>query len=173
VLLASTARGLSGDELAVLLYQEDGSTSTLRAELNRLRHLLGDTLLASRPYRLMADLTADWLAVEAHLARGDVAAALRRYRGPLLPASVAPGVSRLRESLEASLRQSVLHSRQPDLMSTWTRSSWGTDDYDMWRAQLDALGPTSPLRPLAAGQLARLDREFGLPDEERGRSRRP
>ncbi len=173
VLLASTVRGLSGDELAVLLYQEDGSTSTLRAELNRLRHLLGDTLLASRPYRLVAELTADWLAVEAHLARGDVAAALRRYRGPLLPASVAPGVLRLRENLDASLRESILRSRQPDLMSTWTRSSWGTDDYDMWRAQLDALGPTSPLRPLAAGQLARLDREFGLPGGERGRYQRP
>src|SRR5674476_88455 len=34
LLLASAARGLSGDELAVLLYEEDGSASTLRAELN-------------------------------------------------------------------------------------------------------------------------------------------
>ena len=47
LLLASAARGLSGDELAVLLYEEDGSASTLRAELNRLRHLLGEELLAS------------------------------------------------------------------------------------------------------------------------------
>src|SRR5674476_1141189 len=31
LLLASAARGLSGDELAVLLYEEDGSASTLRA----------------------------------------------------------------------------------------------------------------------------------------------
>ncbi len=173
VLLSSTARGLSGDELAVLLYPEDGSTSTLRAELNRLRHLLGEELLASRPYRLMAELSADWLAVEAHLATDDVVAALRRYRGPLLPASVAPGVVRLRESLEASLRQAVIDSGEPDLMSTWTRSAWGLDDYRMWQAQFDALGPTSPLRPLAAGQLARLDREFGLPSTERRRPRRP
>ena len=91
LLLASTARGLSGDELAVLLYEEDTSTSTLRAELNRLRHLLGEELLASRPYRLMAELTADSLVVEALLATGDVAAALRRYRGPL-----AAGLGRAR-----------------------------------------------------------------------------
>ena len=52
LLLASAPRGLSGDELAVLLYEEDGSASTLRAELNRLRSLLGEDLLASRPYRL-------------------------------------------------------------------------------------------------------------------------
>ena len=152
----------------MLLYEEDSTTSTLRAEMNRLRHLLGDELLALAPYRLTAELTADWLAVEARLATGDVAAALRRYRGPLLPDSVAPGVVRLREELEASLRQAVLSSREPDLMSSWTRSAWGADDYEMWQAQLRALGPSSPLRPLAAGQLARLDRELGLP-----RLRRP
>ena len=82
LLLASAARGLSGDELAVLLYPEDSSTSTLRAELNRLKHLLGDELVASRPYRLMAELTGDWLAVEAHLAMGNLVAAVRQYRGP-------------------------------------------------------------------------------------------
>ena len=139
LLLASAARGLSGDELAVLLYEEDSSASTLRAEL-----------------------TADWLAVESHLAVGAVAAALRAYRGPLLPGSSAPGVVRLRESIQASLRQAVLDSGEPDLMSTWTRSAWGVDDYAMWQAQLAALGAGSPLRPLATGQLARLDRDLGL-----------
>lgn len=172
VLLASTPRGLSGDELAVLLYPEDGGRSTLRAELNRLRHLLGEDLLSSRPYRVTAQLTADWLTVEAHLARAETAAAVRRYRGPLLPASVAPGVVRLRENLEASLRQAVLDSAEPDLMSTWTRSSWGADDYQMWQAQLASLGPRSPLRPLAAGQLARLDRELGLASPGWDESRR-
>jgi len=163
LLLASAARGLSGDELAVLLYEEDTRDSTLRAELNRLRNLLGDDLLVSRPYRLVAELTADWLAVEAHLAAGDVPAALRAYRGPLLPGSSAPGVVRLRDSIAASLRQAVLHSREPDLMSTWTRSAWGADDYEMWTAQLKTLDTTSPLRSLASGQLARLDRELCSP----------
>jgi hypothetical protein len=172
LLLASAPRGLAGDELAVLLYEEDSSASTLRAELNRLRNLLGEELLASRPYRLVAEVTGDWLAVEAHLAAGAVAAAMRVYRGPLLPSSTAPGVVRLREYVEASLRQAVLNSREPDLMSTWTRSAWGADDYDMWRAQFEALGAASPLRPLAAGQLARLDREFGITASVQGRVRR-
>jgi hypothetical protein len=79
-----------------------------------------------------------------------VAAALRVFRGPLLPTSTAPGVARLGEYIEASMRQAVLDSREPDLMSTWTLSAWGADDYDKWRAQLDVLGPGSPLRPLAA-----------------------
>jgi hypothetical protein len=161
LLLASAPRGLSGDELAVLLYEEDVTGSTLRAEMNRLRSLLGDDLLASRPYRLAADVTADWLAVEAQVAAGAVGSALRLYRGPLLPASTAPGVLRLRQSIEATLRQAVLASGEADLMSTWTRSAWGADDYEMWTAQLAALGPRSPLRPLVTGQIARLDRELG------------
>jgi hypothetical protein len=172
LLLASAPRGLSGDELAVLLYEEDSSASTLRVELGRLRAILGDDLLASRPYRLVADVGADWLGVEAMLAIGDVAAAVRAYRGPLLPQSRAPGVVRLRDGVEASLRQAVLDSREPDLMSTWTRSEWGADDYDMWQAQLEALSPRSPLRSLVIGQLGRLDRELGVGSRLDGRQLR-
>ena len=162
LLLASTPRGLSGDELAVLLYEDDGASSTLRAELNRLRHLLGDELLASRPYRLAASVTGDWLGVEAHLSAGDLRSALQMYRGPLLPRSTAPGVTRLREMLTESLRHALLHSGESDLMSQWTRSAWGSDDYEMWVAQQAVVPTGSPMAPLIAGQLARLDRELGI-----------
>ena len=161
LLLASAPRGLSGDELAVLLYEEDSSASTLRVEMGRLRSLLGDDLLASRPYRLVAGLAGDWLGVEAHLAAGDVASALRAYRGPLLPRSVAPGVVRLRESIEGDVRTAILRSDRADLMSAWTRSASGADDYEMWQAQARVLGISSPLMPLVQNQLQRLDNEFG------------
>ncbi|KJK12596.1 transcriptional regulator [Terrabacter sp. 28] len=163
LLLASAPRGLSGDELAVLLYEEDSSASTLRVEMGRLRGLLGDDLLASRPYRLVAGLAGDWLAVEAHLAAGDVASAMRAYRGPLLPRSVAPGVVRLRESIEGDVRTAILRSGRADLMSAWTRSASGADDYEMWQAQARVLGPGSPLLPLVQNQIQRLDRELGTP----------
>jgi hypothetical protein len=162
LLLASTPRGLSGDELVVLLYEDDGGDSTLRAELNRLRHLLGGGLLASRPYRLTATVAADWLAVEAMVAAGDVAGAMRAYGGPVLPRSVAPGVVRLRSQIEQGLRHAVMRSGRADLMSSWTRTAWGSDDYEMWQTQRTALGPGSPLLPLVDGQLARLDRELGI-----------
>jgi hypothetical protein len=162
LLLASAPRGLSGDELVVLLYEDENGDSTLRAEMNRLRHLLGGDLLASRPYRLVAGVTADWMAVEALLAAGDVAAAMRAFRGPLLPRSTAPGVIRLRDAVTHSLRHAILRSKSPDLMSAWTRSSWGSDDYDMWVAQRAALTASSPLHPMVEGQIARLDKDFGL-----------
>jgi hypothetical protein len=117
-------------------------------------------VLASRPYRLAGSITADWLALEAQLAAGDLRSAMRGYRGPILPRSTAPGVVRLREQLHLSLREALRRSGQADLMSTWTRSSWGSDDYDMWLAQRDALGPTSPMLPLVDGQIARLDRDL-------------
>jgi hypothetical protein len=160
LLLASAPRGLSGDELAVLVYEDDGASSTLRAELNRLRSLLGEDVLASRPYRLAGSVTGDWLALEARLAAGDLRTAMRAYRGPILPRSTAPGVVRLREQLHMSLREAVRRSGQADLMSAWTRSAWGADDYDMWLAQRDALGTTSPMLALVDGQLARLDRDL-------------
>lgn len=161
LLLGTASQGLSGDELAVLLYEDDGASSTLRAELNRLRHLLGDELLVSRPYRLAATIAGDWLAVEAQLAAGDLRGALRAYRGPVLPRSTAPGVVRLREQLHHSLRAALLAGREPDLMSTWTRTAWGADDYEVWLTQRDVIAATSPMRALVEGQIARLDRELG------------
>ena len=118
LLLASAPRGLSGDELAVLLYEDDGASSTLRAELNRLRGLLGDDVLASRPYRLAASVTGDWLAVEAQLAAGDL-----RRRDARLPrarssrARRRPGVVRLRDELEALAAPggAPVRRRRPDV----------------------------------------------------------
>jgi hypothetical protein len=160
-LLALSPGGLSGDEVASMLWEDGAGTSTLRAEFNRLRGLLGESLLASRPYRLVGGVTGDWLAVEALLAAGDVRSASRAYAGPLLPRSTAPEVVRVREHLEAGLRRALLTSAEADLMSAWTRSSWGRDDYEMWEAQRRLVASGSPMRALIDGQLDRLDRELG------------
>lgn len=172
LLLTETPRGLSGPELGIQLYEEDNMSSTLRAEMTRLRHLLGEDLLPSRPYRLAAEVTSDWLAVQAQLAAGDVAGAVRSYRGPILPRSVAPGVCRIRDCVQSSLREAVLRSGRPELMSQWTRSSWGTDDYEMWQVQSQALDPRSPLLPMIRSQLHHLDLSLGVtPNRSRSRGR--
>ena len=145
LLLASAPRGLSGDELAVLLYEEDSSASTLRVEMGRLRSLLGDDLLASRPYRLVAELAGDWLGVEAHLAAGDVASAHAR-----LPRPAPAALGRARESCacarasRATCAGPSCGSGRADLMSAWTRSASGRRRLRDVAGAGRLLGPGSP-----------------------------
>jgi hypothetical protein len=160
VVLAGHEEGLSGDELAVLLYPGDVTSSTLRAEMVRMRALLGDAL-ASRPYRLMCEVSSDWAAVTARLAAGDVPGALRLYHGPLLPQSEAPAVVRQRQDLHEWMRAAILADGRQELLINWTQSRWGADDLEMWRRQCAILPATSPLRPRAEATASRLDAEFG------------
>ncbi len=160
IILAACPAGLSGDELAYLLYPDDLISSTLRAELVRLRALLGGQVLSSRPYRLTCEVSSDWAAVSAQLAVGDLAEALRLYRGPLLPRSEAPGVAELRGDLERALRAAVLASGQPEYLVRWTRSRWGADDLEMWQRLCTVLPASSPLRPFATATAAKLDADL-------------
>ena len=159
--LATHPGGLSGDELAVMLYPGDVSPATLRAEVVRLRSLLGADVLASRPYRLCSEVTSDWAAVAARLAAGDLAGALKLYPGPLLPPSEAPEVVRLRADLHGWLRALVLADGGQELVVNWTQSRWGADDLEMWHRQCALLPSRSPLRPRAEAMVERLDAELG------------
>ena len=60
-LLAESPDGMTGEQLGVQLYGDEANPITLRAEMARLRRLLGDELLASRPYRLRIPVRADFL----------------------------------------------------------------------------------------------------------------
>jgi hypothetical protein len=122
VVLAGRADGVCGDELATLLYPGNVTSSTLRAEMVRLRALLGHQALASRPYRLTCDVSSDWAAVGSHLATGDMTAALRGYHGPLLPHSEAPGVVRQRDELHDWLRAMILSDGRHELLVSWTQA---------------------------------------------------
>jgi hypothetical protein len=159
--LATHPGGLSGDELAVMLYPGDVSPATLRAEMVRLRSLLGADVLASRPYRLYSEVASDWVAVAAKLAAGDLAGALKLYPGPLLPQSEAPEVVRLRTDLHGWLRALVLADGAQELVVNWTQSRWGVDDLEMWHRQCALLPSRSPLRPRAEAMVERLDAELG------------
>ena len=71
----------------------------MRSEISRLRRLLGPAL-ATRPYRLTADVEADLVELLEHARAGRAAEALAMRDGVLLPGSVAPGIARLREELD-------------------------------------------------------------------------
>jgi len=162
ILLLMHPEGRTGDQLGLDLYADDLNPVTVRAELSRLRRILGPELLDSRPYRLRSELGSDVATVTRLLEHGRVADALAAYAGPLLPASDAPGIVKLRRLFEAHLRAAVLASRDRALMQTWIDSAWGGDDLEMWETYTASLPTGSPARRLAAGKVTQLAAEYGL-----------
>ncbi|MEV7507179.1 GAF domain-containing protein [Streptomyces sp. NPDC091201] len=161
VLLAHHPGGLSGEELSIALYEDESVRPvTLRAEMARLRGLLGAGVLLSRPYRTAVPPAADFTAVTRQLAAGAVSAALEHYPGPLLPASTAPGVVRLRRRIEDQARAAVIARADPGLLGDWVCGPWGADDVEVWRALAAAL-PPGPPRSAALARVRALDLELG------------
>ena len=152
VILALAAGGLSGPRLAVELSEADVHPVTLRAEMSRLRTLLGDGLLGSQPYALRRPVTSDFASVLDLLAEGRVGAAVAAYPGPLLPDSEAPAVVDHRVMLEQQLRAEVLASGDAMLLRRWVKAAWGADDAAAWQALARQLPGGSPQRAAAAAR---------------------
>ncbi|MFJ4922864.1 GAF domain-containing protein [Streptomyces sp. NPDC088725] len=155
-LLARHPEGVTGDELLVDLYEDESVTPvTLRAELSRLRALLGPGLLLSRPYRLAGRVDTDFDAVARRLASGAVTSAMSAYAGPLLPGSRAPAVVRLRRRLAGQLRAALIARGDPGLLADWAYSPWGEDDLPLWQALAAALPARQ--RPPVLARVRELD----------------
>ncbi len=134
VVLALAEGGRSAGRLAVELSEVELGRSTVRAEMSRLRAVLGDALLDSRPYALRRSATADFTTVAALLAEGRVHEAMAIYDGPLLPSSEAPFVREYRTALEQQLRGAVLASGDAQLVRRWVSAGWGSADVIAWQA---------------------------------------
>lgn len=144
-LLAEHPRGLGAEELAVLLHPGHLSLVAVRAEISRLRRVAdgvldGPLLAGSRPYRLARPPRSDVDIVRSRLRRGDVRGALSAYPEPLLRRSVAPGVERLREELEAEIRTAVHSCDDAAAVEQWTAREEGADDHAAW-TRLALLAP--------------------------------
>lgn len=161
VVLAQHPEGLTGESLAIELYENEASSVTLRAEVSRLRRVLGEDAVSSRPYRLDLPLRTDVDEVRQALDRGSLRRAVDLYAGPLLPHSDAPGVVALREELRSELRGALLRSRNADVLLTWGESYDGRDDLEVWTAVLGALPVSSPRRDRVRARLTRLEADLG------------
>ncbi|MDN3029223.1 GAF domain-containing protein [Streptomyces sp. S.PB5] len=165
VALALENRGVHGDRLAVDLSEREIPASTLRAEMTRLRAVLGPALLGSRPYALLRPVRTDFGEVAALLAAGRVAEALARYPGPLLPRSEAPVVVEQRRSLEQQLRGAVLGVGDIRMLRGWVETAWGADDPGAWLALAHRLPGGSAQRAAAAARARALDPALALPPQ--------
>jgi hypothetical protein len=156
LLLADAPDGLSSAELGVALSDDDQAMVTIRAELSRLRSQLGPVPLLSRPYRL-PQVTSDIADLREDLRQGRLRAAVARYRGPVLPASSAPGVEQIRDDLHRHLRGRLLAGSDPDALLAFADTPYGREDFDVWSRALAVLPPSSSRLPEVTEHLLRLD----------------
>ncbi|MBB2891518.1 transcriptional regulator [Flexivirga oryzae] len=156
LLLSEAADGMTADQLAVALSDDELPSVTLRAEISRLRGVLPDGLLLSRPYRFGQAVRSDIAVVREHLERGEVGAAVSAYRGPVLPDSEAPGVIQIREQLHTRMRNSVLKHGDSDLLLRFADTMFGRDDLQLWEAAEALVGAGSPRRDSVSARVSRL-----------------
>ena len=161
VLLIRHPEGLSADHLAMLLDDKDLDVVTIRAEMSRLRRVIGNSHIASRPYRLLSQVASDMGDVLDALQAGDVSAALSAYSGALLPQSVSPAIGRLRTELMTSLRGAVLACADLALLRRWLELPDGRDDRRGWTLLHDHAETDPVARAGARGHLAGLDSDLG------------
>ncbi|MGA6162621.1 hypothetical protein [Amycolatopsis magusensis] len=125
---------------------------TVRAEIHRLRGQSGPDAVRARPYRLGAEVDADFLRARNAARRGEVA----EFAGPLLPESESPAVREERESLTALVRHVLLAGGGAEALWSYGDTSCGVDDVEIMDALLDALARDDPRRSLVRTHRARL-----------------
>jgi GAF domain len=155
VLLASHPAGMTGEQLALALYGDAGKPATARAEVSRLKRLLGECVQTD-PYRLEATVKSDIAGVTRLLRDGRVDEAAALYSGPVLPRSEAPAVADVRNELDGWTRRAVVASDDLDALWSWLRSPSGEDDIQGWKRFLSSLPHEDGRRGLAAARLERL-----------------
>lgn len=154
-LLAMYPDGLSTEQLTLHLYGDDGKAVTTRSLMSRLRRLLGPCL-RGRPYRLCAEVRADFLEVLRLVHAGHADLALARYRGPLLVESAVLRIEDARNELAAALRR-VAISSGPDALWAWLETDHGRDDLHAMDVFLQRTGWHDPRRAAIAARRQSLE----------------
>ena len=159
-LLVAHPSGLTAEELAIALYGDFGKPMTVRAEMSRLKRLLGSAL-GAEPYRFAVPVDSDLATVRQLLEEGRAADAVSYYPGPALPHSEAPGVVELRTELDGWMRRAVMTTDDVEPLWTWLHTPSGEDDVAAWKRFLAAVPYEDGRRGQAATRLERLREAFG------------
>ena len=137
-LLALNPDGLDLAELHARLYGDRPvSLGTLKAEMSQLRAVLGGRL-ESRPYRIGLDVRCDVTDVLHRLRVGDVAGAVERYGGELLPGSESPALAEFGHFVTVAVRNALLSEPHPAAVQRYL---------ELTPHDLDLLGRTNGRRP--------------------------
>jgi hypothetical protein len=157
-LLALNPAGLSLDALHALLYGDRRvAPATLKAEISRLRGLLGGAI-ASRPYRITAAVRCDARDVLDLLRAGRLAAAASVYGGELLAGTEAPGLIECGTYLAVAVREALLADPEPEAVLRYVEVA--PYEVDVLERAIAALRHTAhPALPLLR---ARLDAAYRM-----------
>lgn len=143
-------RGLKAEELAEQLYGETGREVTLRAEMARLRKILGKSGqgidVLSRPYRFSQRLRCDAVEIMKALKNHDLDRALSLANAPLLPESTSPQVRQIAANVESLLRETVLEDGSSHQLMHYLETTLGADDQWAHQVALRELPTDSPQR---------------------------
>ena len=150
----------------MLLDDKDLDVVTVRAEMSRLRRVIGAEYVASRPYRLLAPITSDIGDVFDALDAGDVDVRAGPVPGRAAAAvGVAGDRAAAHRAVARALRGAVLAGGRAFRICCGAGSNCpkGRDDRDGWRVLHDSTADAGPVaRAQARGHLAGLDFELGL-----------
>lgn len=152
-ILALTSEGFSFDELRTHLYGDRRvAATTLRVELSKLRAILGEDLLVSRPYRLNAQVDLDLSRALSRLAAGDTRQVLDLFHGEPLPGSTSPYLREVCTHVCVSLRNRLLLTGGAvDALRYAEIFPW---DDEVLRTAMDRTPRGDPAIPLLMGRLS-------------------
>ncbi|MEN3980188.1 transcriptional regulator [Acinetobacter sp. CWB-B33] len=115
-ILALCPQGMTLDTLHQALYGERKvSIGTLKAEMSQLRDVLGG-MLGSRPYRILANVEADFLLAEQALDAGYIESALKLCSGVFLVKTESPFLCAWRDCLESRLSDAIFKANETDVL---------------------------------------------------------
>ena len=115
-ILALCPQGMTLDTLHQALYGERKvSIGTLKAEMSQLRDVLGG-MLGSRPYRILANVEADFLQAEQALDAGYTESALKLCSGVFLAKTESPFLCAWRDCLESRLSDAIFKADETDVL---------------------------------------------------------
>lgn len=165
LLLAWHRQGISADRLGRLLYDDVPRAAVVRAEMRRLRDYLDRGIgpaLTSRPYAFIEVPHLDVHDALARLEQGDLHGALARYRAPVLPDSVAPGVFAIREEVHCEVRGQVLAHAPPALLLQFARRPENAYDVELWLRCAEQWPVGSPQRREAMAKCQWIEDELAV-----------
>ena len=110
--------------------------------------------MQTKPYRLRADVDADFVTARTTLRNRDTRAALAAAQAPLLARSEAPAIRAERDELGAALRHAVLDRRDSQALWEDSQRNPGRDDIEVFE-RLTA-EPARPRHPVTTARLTAL-----------------